>query len=102
MEQSELFAHVNDSIRRLASEGPPTDTWEFLCECPDVTCHVLVSLTLTEFDEHRLTSPAAPILAAEHEIQRSRELREGAEALKRQAEHQVERAKRNRRARAGS
>jgi hypothetical protein len=53
MEQNELFPHVNDSIRSLASQGPDTETWEFICECPDVTCHVLVSLTLFEFDERR-------------------------------------------------
>jgi hypothetical protein len=66
MEQSQLFPHVNDSIRRLASEGPPTETWEFICECADVTCHALVSLTLNEFDERREASPPAAILAAEH------------------------------------
>ena len=67
MEQNELFAHVNDSIRRLASEGPATETWEFICECPDVRCHALVSLTLVEFDERRASSAALAILATEHE-----------------------------------
>lgn len=66
MKQSQLFPHVNDSIRRLASEGPATETWEFICECPDVRCHALVSLTLVEFDERREASPPAPILATEH------------------------------------
>ena len=67
MEQSELFPHVNDSIRRLAPEGPETETWEFICECPDVTCHALVTLTLVEFDERREASPPAPILATQHD-----------------------------------
>jgi len=67
MEQSQLFPHVNDSIRRLASQGPPSETWEFICECPDVTCHALVKLTLVEFDEHRGASPPAPIVASEHD-----------------------------------
>jgi hypothetical protein len=66
MEQSQLFPHVNDSIRRLASQGPPTETWEFICECPDVRCHTMISLTLVEFDERRGASPPAPILASEH------------------------------------
>ena len=66
MEQNELFPHVNDSIRSLASEGPDTETWEFICECPDVTCHILVSLTLVEFDERRRALPPTPILASEH------------------------------------
>ena len=66
MEQNELFAHVNDSIRRLASEGPATETWEFICECPDVGCHSLVSLTLVEFDERRASPESLAILATEH------------------------------------
>jgi hypothetical protein len=66
MEQNQLFPHVNDSIRRSAAEGPATETWEFICECPDVTCHALVSLTLVEFDKRRRASPPAPILATEH------------------------------------
>lgn len=66
MEQAELFPHVNDSIRKSAAEGPATETWEFICECADVTCHILVSLTLVQFDECRGASPPAPILALEH------------------------------------
>jgi hypothetical protein len=66
MDPSQLFPHVNDSIRSLATEGPETETWEFICECSDVRCHVMVSLTLVEFDEHRGASPPAPILATEH------------------------------------
>ena len=94
MEQSELFAQVNDSIRELAGERREAEIWEFVCECPDVTCHAMVSLTLTEFDEHR-ASPSESILAREHseEIKRSQRLREDAEVLRRQARHQVARAK---------
>ena len=66
MERSGLFAHVNDSIRELANGGPATQTWEFVCECPEVACHSLVSLTLREFDERRAASPAIPVLATEH------------------------------------
>ena len=61
-----VFVHVNDSIRSLASAGPARQTWEFICECPELTCHVLVSLTLAEFDERRAASPPLPVLAAEH------------------------------------
>jgi hypothetical protein len=63
MEKPGLFAHVNDSIRKLATEGPATETWQFICECADVTCHAMVSITLTEFDERRTASPPVPILA---------------------------------------
>jgi len=66
MENNGVFAHVNDSIRRLAADGPANQTWEFICECPELTCHALVSLTLTEFDERRAERPSLPILATEH------------------------------------
>ena len=66
MESDGLFPHVNDSIRTLASEGAETQTWDFICECPELACHALVSLTLSEFDERRAASPPIPVLAAEH------------------------------------
>jgi len=66
MKNNGVFTHVNDSIRRLATDGPESQTWEFICECPELTCHTLVSLTLTEFDERRAAMPPLPILALEH------------------------------------
>lgn len=67
MEQGELFPHVNDSIRRVASQGRESDTWDFICECTDLACHALVSLTLIEFDERRAAVPPRPVLAADHD-----------------------------------
>lgn len=66
MQSNGLFAQVNDAIRQLATQGPATETWEFICECPNAACHALVSLTLLEFDERRSASPSLPVLAAEH------------------------------------
>ena len=66
MESDGLFPHVNDSIRTLAPDGPEAQTWEFICECPELACHALVTLTLSEFDERRAASPPLPILATEH------------------------------------
>jgi hypothetical protein len=63
MDADALFGHVNDSIRKLAPEGSTGEAWEFLCECPDVSCHAIVSLTLLEFDERRAASPPLPVLA---------------------------------------
>jgi hypothetical protein len=63
---SSAFQEVNDSIRGLASTGPDSQMWEFFCECPDVACHTLVSLTLGQFDALRDAAPPAPILAAHH------------------------------------
>lgn len=62
-----LFGHVNDSIRGLATEGPPDETWQFVCECPDLACHALVSLTLADFDARRAASPPTPILSMTHD-----------------------------------
>ncbi|HEY7420647.1 MAG TPA: hypothetical protein VH541_01455 [Gaiellaceae bacterium] len=66
MEEFGLFTHVNDSIRSLATEPRAAETWEFFCECPDVGCHALVSLTLVEFDQRRTSLPPVPILASGH------------------------------------
>ena len=68
MGQNGLFAHVNDSIRELAGRGPASQTWGFVCECPDVTCHESVSLTLTEFDARRTASPPVPVFATNHGV----------------------------------
>jgi hypothetical protein len=64
MDSDGAFRQVNDSIRKLASSSPVTETWEFFCECPDLACHALVTLTLPEFDERRAASPPVPIVAA--------------------------------------
>ena len=61
-----LFGHVNDSIRGLASEGPIDELWQFICECSDLGCHALVSLTLADFDARRSSSPPSPILSLIH------------------------------------
>jgi hypothetical protein len=66
MEQDRLFVQVNDSIRKLASEGSASETWDFICECPEVTCHASVNLTLIEFDERRAASPPEPVHALRH------------------------------------
>jgi hypothetical protein len=66
MDSDGLFGHVNDSIRGLATEAQASETWEFFCECPDLSCHALVSLTVVEFDERRTALPTVPILVMGH------------------------------------
>lgn len=66
MEQNRLLVEVNDWIRKLAGGHAATQTWEFICECPQLTCHALVTLTLSEFDDRRAASPPVPVLATEH------------------------------------
>ncbi len=67
MESGKAFREVNDSIRRLATDGPALETWEFFCECSDAGCRSLVSLTLLEFDDRRASTPPLPVLASHHE-----------------------------------
>ena len=64
--REELFVHVNDSIRTLANGDLASQTCDFVCECPEVTCRAPVTLTPSEFDERRAASPPLPILAAGH------------------------------------
>jgi hypothetical protein len=68
MDSDGLFGHVNDSIRKLATEEQAAERWEFFCECPDLACHALVSLTVLEFDERRAAVPPVPILVAGHGV----------------------------------
>ena len=63
MEIDGLFGLVNNSIRSLATELPEHELWEFFCECPDLSCHELIRMTIVEFDKHRATQPQVPILA---------------------------------------
>jgi hypothetical protein len=67
MEQDRLFVEVNDWIRKLAGVETSSQIWDFVCECPEVTCRSSVTLTLTEFDERRAASPPVPVHAAEHD-----------------------------------
>ncbi|HEY8028448.1 MAG TPA: hypothetical protein VIE38_02940 [Gaiellaceae bacterium] len=67
MEAHGAFHDVNDSIRHLATAGPVTETWEFFCECADLGCRTLISLTLDEFDDRRTASPPLPLLAPHHD-----------------------------------
>jgi hypothetical protein len=66
MEAAGAFREVNDSIRRLATNGSYAELWEFFCECDDTACRTLVGLTLVEFDEYRSATPPQPILASHH------------------------------------
>jgi len=64
MESPGAFREVNDSIRRLAFVGSEAEYWQFFCECDDLACHLLVDLTLQEFDRRRTAAPPEPVLAS--------------------------------------
>lgn len=96
--KGELLARVNASIRELAggSESAAPAEWEFFCECGVAECHEQVTLTLEAYSA--IHDGGFAILAPGHRVgQRARSvrLREEARALRAQAEHQLQRARRN-------
>jgi hypothetical protein len=64
-----LFRDVNERVKRLdAAHGlPPTEFWDFLCECGHADCIERVSLTVNEY-EHVRSSPIQFIVVPGHEL----------------------------------
>ena len=92
----ELLAQVNVSIRDLAAgSGSAPAEWEFFCECGAPGCRDQVLLTLDSYGA--LHDHGFPVLAAGHRVNqpaRAGRLRHEAQALRAQAEHQLDRASR--------
>lgn len=92
-----LRCGVNERILHVARESFANDQeWEFFCECGQDDCHEHVSLTVDVYAA--LHDSGRAVLADGHELTQaelSRRLRGDAEALTRQAEHQVRRARKN-------
>jgi hypothetical protein len=68
--------------------------WEFFCECGRDDCQERLKLTLDAYVA--LYDSGRAVLAEGHQlsqVERARRLRDDAEALRRQAEHQVRRVK---------
>jgi hypothetical protein len=83
-------------VRRARDPIGKEREWDFFCECGEESCYEHVFLTLAAFTA--LRDHGDPVLAFGHhvsQVDRARGLRLEAEALGRQAEHQVNRAKRN-------
>jgi multidrug efflux pump subunit AcrA (membrane-fusion protein) len=90
---NEVNLHILDAARESPSEALE---WEFLCECGRDDCHEQVVLTLDAYGD--LHSRGAAVLAPGHrpsQTKRARTLVADAEALRRQAQHQLNRAKKN-------
>lgn len=90
-------AEVNRKVFEFARHSPSEQAvWEFFCECGQEDCHEYVLLTLDAYSS--VHDNGGAVLAEGHrlsQIERARRLREDAEALKRQAQHQVKRARKN-------
>lgn len=79
---------------READDGQ--QEWEFLCECGNEDCHARVLLPIDAYIA--LHDHGAAVLADGHRLNqkgRSRRLRDDAEAVRRQALHQLNRARDN-------
>ena len=97
MSKVEALAEVNENILRSVRDSAEGSLeWEFFCECGEKNCHERVFLTLEAYigvHDH-----GGIVLAEGHrpsQVGRARRLRDDAEALKRQAAHQIKRALRN-------
>lgn len=92
-----MLTEVNRTILEAASESPSEEMeWEFFCECGRDDCHEQVTLALDSCLALRAREGA--VLARGHrrsEIQRARRLVADAQALRHQAQHQVNRAMKN-------
>ena len=85
-------------LRRVRDSITGEREWKFHCECADKDCNESVFLSLDASTS--LHDEGRAVLAAGHhvsQVARARRLVESAEALCRQAAHQIRRAQKNRR-----
>jgi len=100
-EKAELMRSVNDVIALFAADSGPSvgDRWSFMCECGALDCREWVERDLADYEEIR-AAPDREVLAAghvassQHARREAQEAREGARALRAQAELQRSRAQR--------
>jgi hypothetical protein len=93
--KTSALTDVNRHILDVARDSVSTkQEWEFFCECGRPDCDEHIMLTLAAYVA--LSDSGRPVLADGHRLsqaERARRLHEKAEALRRQAEHPVRRAK---------
>jgi hypothetical protein len=91
------LTEVNRNVFDFARRSPSGQSeWDFFCECGQEDCHEYVFMTLDAYVS--LHDGGEPVLADGHhlsQVERARRLRADADALQRQAKHQVGRAKKN-------
>jgi hypothetical protein len=67
-ENERLFRDVNEEIERVAAgQGDDEHEYEFLCECSNLDCDLMLSVRLAEYERAR-ADPAVFIVAAGHEL----------------------------------
>jgi hypothetical protein len=91
------LSEVNRGILLVAHDSiDEHQEWDFFCECGQENCHTYVAHTLDAYTS--LHDSGRPVLAEGHHVnqaERARQLHADAEALTRQAEHQLRRAQWN-------
>ena len=92
-----LLTEVNLRVLEAALDSVTQEQeWEFFCECGNPDCHEHVELTIHAYGV--IHDGGGAVLAPGHglsQIERARRLSADADALRRQAEHQVRRARKN-------
>jgi hypothetical protein len=58
---SRMFREVNARIREAAGRAGGEDPWDFICECDDLDCVGIVTLSIDDYDARRAT-PASRIV----------------------------------------
>jgi len=87
---TEVNTHILEAARESVSQE---QEWEFFCECGRPDCHEHVELTLDAYIA--LHDGGRAVLAKGHrlsQVERAHGLQADAEALRRQAQHQLQRA----------
>ena len=59
---SRMFREVNDRIREAAGRVGGDDRWDFICECDDLDCAEMVTLSIDDYDARR-ARPGSRIVA---------------------------------------
>jgi hypothetical protein len=63
-----LFRSVNENIEEAAASGQPDEhVFEFLCECSNMDCALLLPLTVAEYERVR-ADPRQFVVAPGHEL----------------------------------
>lgn len=63
-----LFRTVNENIEESASAGQPDEhVFEFLCECSNIDCTLLLPMTVSEYEQIR-ADPRQFVVAPGHEL----------------------------------
>ena len=87
---TDVNRHILEAVRE-SIDGE--QAWEFFCECGRADCQERIALTPDGYVA--LYDSGCAVLADGHtmsQVERARRLQQDAEALRRQAEHQVRRA----------